>query len=78
MDKNTERNLGTQPIAELMDKHNLKPNDLVKASTAQLTHKMVSRACKGRKLTPHIKIKVLIAFNTATESSYSQNELFNY
>jgi hypothetical protein len=32
------RNLGAQPIAAIMAAHNLKPHDLVAASTEQLTH----------------------------------------
>ena len=51
MDEKIERNLGPQPISGLLAELNLKPHDLVAASTQQLTHKMVSRACKGRRLT---------------------------
>ena len=49
------RDLGVQPLAALMEKHGLKPTDLVGASTEQLTHKRVARACKGRRLTPHVQ-----------------------
>jgi hypothetical protein len=73
-----ERDLGLQPIADLMIKHNLKPHDLVKASTKQLTHKMVSRACKGRRLTLNTKTKVLDALNAAANKNYSLSDLFNY
>jgi hypothetical protein len=45
-----ERNLGEQPIARLMREHNLKPHDLVAASPVEMTHKMVARARKGRRL----------------------------
>ncbi len=45
MNEKTERDIGPQPIAAILAKHNLKPHDLVAASTHQLTHKMVSRAC---------------------------------
>lgn len=78
MDNKIERNFGIQPIAKIMEEHNLKPNTLVAASTEQLTHKMVSRACKGRRLTPHIKLKILNALNKAIKGTYSQSELFNY
>ena len=54
MNEEKERNLGEQPIAKLMDELLLKPADLVRASTEHITHKMVSRACKGRWLTPHV------------------------
>ena len=52
MSNGLERNLGEQPIAQVMAAHDLKAHDLVQASTEQLTHKMVARACKGRRLTP--------------------------
>jgi len=78
MKNENERNLGTQPIADIMAKHNLKPHDLVAASTAQLTHKMVARACKGRMLTDNSKNKVLNALNLAAKTNYMLNQLFNY
>jgi hypothetical protein len=73
-----DRDLGPQPIAELMAKLGLSPHDLVAASTEQLTHKMVSRACKGRRLTPNTQGKVLRAIHAAAKQSYSLKELFNY
>ncbi|MCX6355117.1 MAG: hypothetical protein NTZ78_09480 [Candidatus Aureabacteria bacterium] len=73
-----ERNLGEQPIARIMAEHGLKPHDLVAASTEQITHKMVSRACKGRRLTPHIQSKVLNALNLATGKNFSAGDLFDY
>jgi len=79
INENDERNLGQQPIADLMVKHNLKPHDLVAAAPEQqLTHKMVSRACKGRKLTERTRVKVLKAVNLATKQNYAMKELFNY
>jgi hypothetical protein len=79
INENDERNLGPQPIAELMTKHNLKPHDLVAAAPEQqLTHKMVSRACKGRKLTERTRVKVLKALNLAAKQNYAMGELFNY
>ena len=72
------RDLGPQPLAALMEKHGLKPTDLVGASTEQLTHKMVSRACKGRRLTPHVQKKVLAALNARTGESYALAQLFTY
>jgi hypothetical protein len=79
MNETNDKNFGPQPIAELMAKHNLKTHDLVAALPAQqLTHKMVSRACKGRKLTMNTKLKVLNAFNLAAKQSYKLSDLFNY
>jgi hypothetical protein len=73
-----ERELGRQPIGEIMARRNLKPHDLVAASTRQLTHKMISRACKGRWLTLNTRTKVLNALNLATGQNYSLRDLFNY
>jgi hypothetical protein len=73
-----ERNLGEQPIARVMADNALKASDLVKISTQHITHKMVSRACKGRRLTPNVKSKIRNALNNATNKTYSIEELFTY
>ena len=78
MTQEQERNLGPQPIADIMAKLDLKSHDLVAASTEQITHKMVTRACKGRWLTVNTKLKVLNALNAATEKDYSLKDIFNY
>lgn len=78
MSSEIERDLGEQPIAEIMSKLELRPHDLVEASTEQITHKMVSRACKGRRLTPRVKDKIRNALNAASEESFSLSDLFNY
>lgn len=75
---NEERNLGPQPIGALMEKHALKPTDLVRASTQQLTHRMVARAVKGRRLTANTMEKVRAALNAVSESNYSRADLFTY
>ena len=76
--KEEQREYGPQPIAELMAKHNLKANDLVAASTEQITHKMVSRACKGRKLSRRVQLKLVHALNNAAEENYTLKDLFTY
>lgn len=73
-----ERNLGVQPLVEVMSRHGLKPQDLVEASTEQLTHKMVARACKGRRLTPKAKAKVGAALSAAAGEVVRASDLFNY
>jgi hypothetical protein len=78
MDKNILYDLGPQPIAKLMAELNLKPVDLVSNSNQQLTFKMVSRAVKGRRLTPRIQYKVLNALNKAVAKTYQLNDIFNY
>lgn len=77
-DDETERNLGEQPIAKIMSEAGLKPHDLVAASAVQMTHKMVSRACKGRRLTPNTKTIVQNALQAATGKTFALSELFNY
>ena len=78
MTNSIEKDLGLQPIAGLMIEHGLKPNDLVRNSTEQLTHKMVSRAVKGRRLTPKIQHKIINALNIAAGKEYKLKDLFNY
>ena len=78
MSPETDRDLGDQPIAGLMESHSLKPHDLVAASAVQMTHKMVTRAMKGRRLTPNVKCKVRDALNAAAGTEYTLSDLFNY
>ncbi len=73
-----ERNLGEQPIAQILREHTLKGHDLVAASSVEMTHKMVARACKGRRLTLNTQLKVLAALNRATGKNYALGDLFNY
>ena len=61
-----------------MQKHNLKSSDLVRHSTEQITHKMVSRACKGRRLTVNVKSKICNALNLASDEKYTVANLFLY
>jgi len=72
------RDLGEQPLARLMAERGLKPADLVAASTEQVTHKMVARAMKGRRLTPNAMGKVHRAWNAAAGTHDSVGELFDY
>ena len=78
MTDDTARDFGPQPITDLMQQLHLKPHDLVEASTEQLTHKMVARAIKGRRLTSNSKGIVQRAMNQATGNVYKQAQLFNY
>ena len=71
-----KRNLGEQPIAAIMAAAGLKAADLVRASTEQISHKMVARACKGRRLTPNVKKKICNALNAVTGKAYTQKDLF--
>ena len=58
--------------------YGLKAHDLVASSTEQITHKMTSRALKGRRLTPNVQSKILNALNKATGKQYRLKDLFNY
>lgn len=73
-----ERNLGPQPLAGILEERGLSAHDLVAASERPITHKMVSRAVKGRRLTLHSAELVLAALNKAASSEYSLNDIFNY
>ena len=78
MNTNIERNLGEQPISKIMEASGLKPHDLVAHSDRQLTHKMVTRAMKGRRLTTHVQLKVQNALNNVAQKNYSLKDLFTY
>jgi hypothetical protein len=73
-----KRDFGEQPIGKIMAAHGLKPHDLVENSTEQITYKMISRAVKGRRLTPNVQGKILGALNKAAKKSYTLKDLFNY
>ena len=78
MEETIERNLGEQPIAQKMQEHGLNNHDLVTISTEQITHKMVAKACKGRRLTKNVQNKVVRAMNMASGENYKKQDLFNY
>lgn len=73
-----ERDLGLQPIAKILEEQGLKAHDLVAASDEHLTHKMVARACKGRRLTPNVQAKILKAMNQVLKTPVTLGDLFNY
>lgn len=72
------RDLGEQPLQRLMTERGLRAADLVEASDEQITHKMVARAARGRRLTPRTMAKVHRAWNKAAETDVAETELFNY
>ena len=73
-----ERDMGEQPLARLMSERGLTPKDLVGSSPDQITHKMVARAMKGRRLTKNTMDKVHRAWNVASGEERPRAELFNY
>ena len=67
-----------QKLEEIMTALGLKNNDLVKASTEQLTHKMVAKARKGKLLTPNVQMKILNALNACqTEKQFTLKDLIH-
>lgn len=78
MSDKIERNLGEQPLRKIMEEHTLTAHMVVSASSVQITHKMVGRAMKGRRLTAHVQKKILAAVNAATAQNYTLSDLFNY
>lgn len=86
MKSNFEKNLGEQPLAKIMaehaikgsKEHGLKAQDLVSISEEQITHKMIARAKKGRRLTLRVQCKILNVLNKVTGKNYLLKDLFNY
>ena len=78
MRSDIERDLGEQALARVMAEHALKAHDLVAASSEQITHKMVARAGKGRRLTRNVQGKILTALNRACGQCYARDDLFDY
>ena len=70
---------GVQPLDGVMVRFNISNTDLVRHSKEQLTHKMVQKGRKGRRLTLSVKLKILRALQTARpDETFSQQDLFNY
>lgn len=70
---------GFQPLDEIMTHFGISNSDLVRVSTEQLTHKMVQKGRKGRRLTPYVKQKIANAINAAQkEHVFTIRDLFNY
>ena len=79
MEESINRDLGPQPLGEILEQRNLSNNDLVAASTDQLTHKQVQKAIKGRRVSKNIQTKIVNALNSVrTDGSYGRGDLFNY
>ena len=76
--KDGNLNLGRQALDEIMIELGLRNADVVAASTQPLTHKMVQRGRKGRKLTFKIQDRIAVALSAATGRTFTINQLFNY
>lgn len=78
-DGTVERNMGVQPISSVMDGLSLTAHDLVAAAPGSgITHKMVARAAKGRRLTRHSQEIVRNALERASNRPFDLADLFNY
>lgn len=75
---------GVQPLDQLMTKHGLSNTDVVNASSKTVTHKMVNKGRKGRRLSRKVQTKVYDAFCIALKSQDSEvseielKQVFNY
>jgi len=79
-DTSPSMDMGPQPLDALMDELNVNNHALVDASTEQITHKMVTKGRRGRRLTANIQGKLLRALNNLglREEPFVMEELFNY
>ncbi len=78
-DIKNDNDLGVQPLDVLMTKLGITNHVLVAASTEQLSHKVVQKGRKGRRLTPKAKTKILNALQTAfPDQKFAHRDLFNY
>ncbi len=65
------------PLDDLLLRLNLTNDDLVTASTEQLTFKQVHKARAGRKITVNIQGKIMRALKAcATGSGYRRRDIF--
>ena len=78
MTETLERDFGPQPLEQILEEHGLTHHALVEASPTPITHKMVTRACKGRRLTRNSKTKIQVALKAATGELFKFTDLFNY
>ena len=78
----SERDLGVQPLDALMKQLKIDNHTLVASSTEHLTHKMVARGRRGRRLTLNIQDKICNAVNAVLKGRelepVAAKELFNY
>ncbi len=65
-------------LDRIMAQLGLSNHDLVRVSTQQLTHKMVQKARKGRRLSLNVQQKIFNALKIARpDQAFTLNDLFN-
>lgn len=72
------REYGRQPIADLLASRGFSNHQVVEASTEQITHKMMAKACRGRFLSAKVRQKILRAVNRVAGEEFKLSDLFNY
>lgn len=78
-DAEFSRDFGVQPLDAVMIRLGLSNNDLVKKSTQQLSHKVVQKGRKGRRLTLNAQQKILTALRAAKpDEVLTLRDLFHY
>ena len=74
-----EREVSPQLLDGIMTRLGLSNHDLVCVSTQQLSHKMVQKGRKGKRLTLNARQKILTALKAAVpDQSFTLNDLFRY
>ena len=77
-----EMDLGIQPLDALMTRLGMENHVLVDASTEHLTHKMVAKGRRGRRLTLNVQDKICNALNAVLKAQNAKPvaaaDLFNY
>ena len=69
--------MSTESLDALMTRLHLTNADLVRASTQQLTFKMVQKGRKRRSLTSNVKKKILAALQAVRpETPFDQKDIF--
>ena len=77
--KKPNMELGKQPLDDIMTRLGLKNSDLVSVSSEQLSHKVVQKGRKGRRLTLNAQSKILKALNAASKKEkFLPKDLFSY
>jgi hypothetical protein len=70
---------GPQPLDALMTTLGVNNHDLVAAGALGLTHKVVAKGRRGRKLTQRAQEKIVTALNATAEGrAYRREDCFTY
>ena len=78
-----ELNLGVQPFDTVMQELGVSNHELVEKCGEGLTHKAMTRARKGRRLTAKMKLRITQTLNAllkkrGVEREFRKRDLFNY